>query len=102
MVVAPSTTAMSSETLSSVATSDKSPRAKRPLFTSPWYGYPVVNVRDTLDFGLQTAGFPPVEWRVSDGLVPYDEALTVLEGRVAAIASGAAPELVWLLEPPPL
>src|SRR5438552_5890996 len=102
MVVAPSTTAMSSETLSSVATSDTSSSGETPLVTSPWYGYPVVNVRDTLDFGLQTAGCPPVEWRVSDGLVPYDEALAIMEERVAAIARGDAPELVWLLEHPPL
>jgi lipoyl(octanoyl) transferase len=77
-------------------------RAKRPSFTSPWYGYPVVNARDALDFGLQTAGFPAVEWRVTEGLVPYDEALAVMEERVAAIARGNAPELVWLLEHPPL
>src|SRR5205085_8634042 len=102
MVVAPSTTAMSSETLSSVATSDKSLSGEPPLFTSPWYGYPVINVRDDLDFGLQTAGFPPVEWRVSDALVPYDEALGVMEARAAAVAQGNAPELVWLLEHPPL
>src|SRR5437588_1490706 len=93
MVLAPSTTAMSSETLSSVATIDKSLRAKRPFFRSPWYGYPVVNVRDDIKVGLQTAGFPPVEWRVSDGLVPYEEALAVMEDRVAAIARGNAPEL---------
>src|SRR2546421_1898501 len=102
MVVAPSTTAMSSETLSSVATGDKSLRAKRPFLKSPWYGYPVVNVRDDLEFGLQTGGFPPVEWRVSDGLVSYDDALAVMEERVTAVARGAAPELVWLLEHPPL
>src|SRR5256885_2349976 len=93
---------MSSETLSSVATSDKSLRAKRPFLKSPWYGYPVVNVRDEIDFGLQTAGFPPVEWRVSDRLVPYDEALAVMQARAAAVAQGDAPELVWLLEHPPL
>ncbi len=32
----------------------------------------------------------------------YDEAVTVMEARVAAIARGEAPELVWLLEHPPL
>jgi lipoyl(octanoyl) transferase len=62
----------------------------------------VVNIRDDLDFGLQAAGFPPVEWRVSEGLVRYDEALAVMEERAAAIARGDAPELVWLLEHPPL
>jgi lipoyl(octanoyl) transferase len=43
-----------------------------------------------------------IEWRLSDGLVPYPEALAAMEERVAAIRAGAAPELVWLLEHPPL
>ena len=47
-------------------------------------------------------GLPPVEWRVSDGLTPYETALAVMDERVAAIAAGRAAELVWLLEHPPL
>jgi len=47
-------------------------------------------------------GMAPVEWRVSDSLVPYDDALATMEERVAAIAEGRARELVWLLEHPPL
>jgi lipoyl(octanoyl) transferase len=43
-----------------------------------------------------------VEWRIADGLVPYDEAVAEMERRVAAIRDGTAPELVWLLEHPPL
>ena len=43
-----------------------------------------------------------VEWKVSDGLVPYPEALTEMEARAAAIAEGTAGELVWLLEHPPI
>ncbi len=43
-----------------------------------------------------------VEWRVSDEPVPYEEAVAVMEERAAAIAAGEAPELVWLLEHPPL
>jgi len=43
-----------------------------------------------------------VEWRISDGLVPYPEALAAMEERVAAIRAEEAPELVWLLEHPPL
>ena len=39
---------------------------------------------------------------MSDKLVPYGEALTVMEARAAAIAQGEARELVWLLEHPPL
>lgn len=48
------------------------------------------------------AGAPPVEWRISEGLVGYEEALAFMEDRVAAIARGAAPECVWLLEHPPI
>src|SRR5690606_19944877 len=44
----------------------------------------------------------PVEWRIASGLVPYPEALATMEERVAAIRAGAASELVWLLEHPPL
>jgi lipoyl(octanoyl) transferase len=43
-----------------------------------------------------------VEWRVSDALVPYQAAVADMESRVAAIRAGTAPELVWLLEHPPL
>ena len=43
-----------------------------------------------------------VEWRHSEGLVPYEEALAFMEGRAAAIREQDAPECVWLLEHPPL
>ena len=39
---------------------------------------------------------------MSDGLVDYDSALEVMAERAAAIARGDKPELVWLLEHPPL
>lgn len=42
----------------------------------------------------------PVEWRISDSPVGYLEAVAEMEARVAAIAEGSAPELVWLLEHP--
>jgi lipoyl(octanoyl) transferase len=42
------------------------------------------------------------EWRIDDRPVPYPEALAAMDQRVAAIRSGNAPELVWLLEHPPL
>lgn len=42
------------------------------------------------------------EWKISDGLVPYPEALRFMERRVAAIIDDGAPDLVWLLEHPPL
>ncbi len=43
-----------------------------------------------------------VEWRISDGLVPYEEAVAEMEARIAAIRAATAAELVWLLEHPPL
>jgi lipoyl(octanoyl) transferase len=43
-----------------------------------------------------------IEWRCSDAPVPYDAALAEMEARVSAIRAGATPELVWLLEHPPL
>lgn len=43
-----------------------------------------------------------IEWRVSEGLVPYGDALAEMEARAAAVRAGEAPELVWLLEHPPL
>lgn len=47
-------------------------------------------------------GSAPVEWRISDRLVPYDEAIADMEARVVRIAAGEAAERVWLLEHPPL
>ncbi|QNM82858.1 lipoyl(octanoyl) transferase LipB [Sphingomonas sabuli] len=43
-----------------------------------------------------------VEWRTSEGLVPYDDALAFMEARAAAIRAGEERECVWLLEHPPL
>ncbi len=51
---------------------------------------------------LPAEGSPPVRWRISEGLVPYDVALAEMERAVDAIAGGAERELVWLLEHPPL
>jgi lipoyl(octanoyl) transferase len=51
---------------------------------------------------MQRSAHPPVEWFVSRGLVPYEMACAVMDARVNAIAAGAARELVWLLEHPPL
>ncbi len=63
----------------------------------------MVNDRQSLDLTSFLA--PPgseVEWRVSDTPVPYPEAVAAMEARAADIAAGNAPELVWLLEHPPL
>jgi lipoyl(octanoyl) transferase len=43
-----------------------------------------------------------VEWTIAEGLVAYEEAVAVMEARVAAIAAGEAREQVWLVEHPPL
>lgn len=42
------------------------------------------------------------EWRVEPGLVAYPGALATMEARAAAIRAGAARELIWLVEHPPL
>jgi lipoyl(octanoyl) transferase len=64
----------------------------------------MINDRQSLD--LRTFALPAeagaVEWRVSSAPVPYLEAVSAMEARVAAIADGEAPELVWLLEHPSL
>ena len=43
-----------------------------------------------------------VDWRRSEHLVAYEDAVAEMERRVADIAAGRAPELVWLLEHPPI
>jgi lipoyl(octanoyl) transferase len=59
-------------------------------------------LRTDLDFSMfPQAGSRPVRWRISNGLVPYQEAVDIMEREVAAIAEGGD-ELVWLLEHPPL
>ncbi|MEZ5709056.1 MAG: lipoyl(octanoyl) transferase LipB [Blastomonas sp.] len=43
-----------------------------------------------------------IEWRLQQGLTPYEDALAEMEELNRAIASGDAGELIWLLEHPPL
>ena len=43
-----------------------------------------------------------MEWKVSEGLIAYPDALAAMESRIDAIARGEAEEMVWLLEHPPL
>jgi lipoyl(octanoyl) transferase len=45
---------------------------------------------------------PAPEWRVAQKPVSYLEAIEVMEQRVADIEAGTAPELIWLVEHPPL
>jgi lipoyl(octanoyl) transferase len=64
----------------------------------------MVNDRQSLDLTTfaQPSGGGTVEWRISEAPVPYLEAVAAMEARAAAIAAHQAPELVWLLEHPPL
>ena len=43
-----------------------------------------------------------IEWKHSDRLVPYEDAIAFMEARIDAVNKGEAPECVWLLEHPPL
>jgi lipoyl(octanoyl) transferase len=43
-----------------------------------------------------------VAWEISEGLTDYAQAVARMEARAAAIAAGDAPELIWLVEHPPL
>ena len=43
-----------------------------------------------------------IEWRIDRVPVDYELAVEEMEARVAAIRAGLAPELIWLLEHPPL
>ncbi|MBY5815824.1 lipoyl(octanoyl) transferase LipB [Rhizobium leguminosarum] len=59
-------------------------------------------LRTDLEFSmLPQLGTRPVRWRITDGLVPYEEAVETMEREVAVIADGGD-ELVWLVEHPPL
>jgi lipoyl(octanoyl) transferase len=64
----------------------------------------MVNNRQGLDLTTfaRPLGGGEVEWRISDAPVPYPESVAAMEARVADISAGTAPELVWLLEHPPL
>jgi lipoyl(octanoyl) transferase len=43
-----------------------------------------------------------MEWKISEGLTSYEEALAFMEARVDSIVKGEAEECIWLLEHPPL
>ena len=49
-----------------------------------------------------TKSIDGIEWRISDGLVGYQDSLAEMEARAAAVRAGTASELAWLLEHPPL
>ncbi len=50
----------------------------------------------------QDETFIKMEWKTSAELVPYTAAVAWMEERVAQIVAGTAPEVIWLLEHPPL
>jgi lipoyl(octanoyl) transferase len=52
--------------------------------------------------GWEPSPLSALDWRISDKKVDYAAALASMEDRVAAIRAGTAPEMVWLLEHPPL
>ncbi|ASP33124.1 lipoyl(octanoyl) transferase LipB [Labrenzia sp. VG12] len=59
--------------------------------------------RDDLSYSfLPKPGSAPVEWRISDDLVDYEQAIAEMDAHVARIIAGDAGEQVWLLEHPPL
>jgi lipoyl(octanoyl) transferase len=66
------------------------------------HGYEVVKTRADLILDLKPAAGAAAEWRESAGLVPYEAAVAAMDARAAAIVEGAAPELIWLLQHPPL
>jgi lipoyl(octanoyl) transferase len=77
--------------------------SERDLPQSPRYGYRVVNARSELTTKLDPVpDLGPVEWQTSARPVDYENAVAVMTARAAAIAAAQAPELVWLLEHPPL
>jgi len=47
-------------------------------------------------------GTSGIEWRIDRTPIDYEHAVAAMEARVAAIRPGLAPELIWLLEHPPL
>ena len=51
---------------------------------------------------MQNNNLPALDWRFDDAPVAYPEAVAAMEARVAQIRAGTAPEMVWLLEHPPL
>ena len=51
---------------------------------------------------LPRPGETGVEWRISPGLMPYEEAVSAMEERASLIHEGRASELIWLVEHPPL
>jgi len=43
-----------------------------------------------------------IEWKYSKDLIPYQNALELMEDRVQKIIEGKEPEMIWFLEHPPI
>lgn len=56
--------------------------------------------RASIAFSLKSV--PSARWEVTSGLTAYADALARMERETLAIARGDSPELIWLLEHPPL
>ncbi|WAC49291.1 lipoyl(octanoyl) transferase LipB [Asticcacaulis sp. SL142] len=62
----------------------------------------MIDDRLTPSFYLTDDGGRLPEWVVAPAPVPYPDAVAFMDARVAAIQRGEAPEMIWLLEHPPL
>ncbi|HTN95719.1 MAG TPA: lipoyl(octanoyl) transferase LipB [Nordella sp.] len=56
--------------------------------------------RSNIAFSLKSS--PSARWEVTPGLTSYEDGLARMERETLAIAHGDSPELIWLLEHPPL
>ena len=54
------------------------------------------------DIRLTLTSADEVVWEITEGLIPYQDAMARMDAHVDAIARGTEQERVWLLEHPPL
>src|SRR3990170_1386286 len=73
----------------------------RPL-CGAWPGVAILPRRPPPAISSDVEMIDGIEWKVSEGLVAYPDALAFMDARAADIRSGEASECVWLLEHPPL
>jgi lipoyl(octanoyl) transferase len=62
----------------------------------------LVKAREEMTILDEAASGPPIVWLASPKPVPYPEAVAAMERHAEAIRREGAPELVWLLEHPPI
>jgi len=73
-----------------------------PLLGRSSSGKPELDCKNGEREQTESAAPRTPEWRVSEGLTDYQAAVAAMEARAAAIARDESPELIWLLEHPPL